>query len=191
MEVNLKYFSRIISLNIIFIFTLILINYIVGVNDCRIFFASGYLILFILSFYFGQDKKGYGVLIKLFTGISLIYLISSFVIAPFVGILLLNNPLTSYIMIIISSLFSSVMLTFLLNKIYGIQRISLIILSTTIVSVLANFITFKYGQYILLYMFAFSDRFLYLDKSQLIFIIWNLFVSIPLAFGLNIKVKLK
>jgi hypothetical protein len=135
----------------------------------------GFLLLFSISFYFGQPLQNATTLLLLSLSFILTFLIASFIIGAAVQRAIESILIYS----ICNSLFTSVVLTMLLNKFYGIQ--------------------FKTGTIILTFICALSsyylmDRFdkkLYLNYNihprMTMFLLFQGLTIIPLTLGLTIK----
>lgn len=182
MQINFKLLFRTIALNLSFITLLIFINYLTGYHDYRVFFSVSYLAVFALSFYLGQNKKNTKILLSLFIGFGAIYLVSSFVVMLVAGGLFDSIMVASFC----SSLFSSISLTALLNKLYGIAKVYLTIVASTVAGLLANIFAFQLGD---ITRIMFIDKLYFLDTSILIFVFWNLLVGTVLAFGMSFKAR--
>ena len=144
-------------------------------NDKGLISGLGYLVLFSVSFYFGQPVRPFRILIYLTGSIIISFLISSFVLGALLG----NLSLTIYA--VVNSIFTAIVLTFILNKIYSVHFKGLTIILTIIFNLAAY-----------LFMSTLGDdvfRNFDLRPGLSMFIIFQFMAIIPLTLGLTIEGK--
>jgi hypothetical protein len=144
-------------------------------NDKGLVSGLGFLMLFSTSFHFSQKTKSFFNFLFLTLSIILTFLFASFIMAPVIG--LTSNSVLIYA--IINSIVTPIILTYILDKFYGIEFKGFTV---------GLSITFALLAYLIISIF--SDRLHMLYDFNPRLTMFNVFQSLlifPLTFGLVLK----
>lgn len=146
-------------------------------TDKGLITGLGFLLLFSSSFYFGQPLQGARTLLLLSLSFIVTFLIASFIVSAAVRM----GTDSMLVYSICNSLFTSVVLTLLLNKFYGVQLKMLTVILTFIFALVSY------------YLMDSLNKNLYLNYNihprMTMFILFQGLTIIPLTLGLTIKIN--
>ncbi len=137
----------------------------------------GFLVLFATALFTGLKVKSLTTLIKLVIATIVLFLVSSFVIGPLIGIS--GNSMILYA--IINSFFVAIVFTTVLHKIVGIAFRKATMIATMLCLLLAYLIDGALSPVL--------DLNFEFDPILTLFNIFQLFLIIPLTLGMTIKPK--